>query len=199
MMRSAAAAVTSSASWDWAPEEPVDRRLRGTAPGGHRAQQRASHIAEPGGEQLAIGGDRRLAGPWRTTAPTAAVSVKLMSTMPSAPGQMGRAARNPAARTRVTRWGTSPINATPRVSRPSTPAAIMPAAMAMSGAGSLGTKRLRPTRSRIVPTAIREHEQGGLRERLSGGRRLCRNEPFTIRTPSSLGIWSSTMTTRCRP
>ena len=143
----------------------------------------SSRFGRTGGSPLAV-----------KALPAAIVSVKLIRAIPRAPGHRcstrARSGRTRPGRPRG-RW---PTAATPRSARPNRRMPRIPAAAAMSGAGAVGRTRSSPTSrmSMTAPTARVGSEVSGTA--WSRAPRLWKKPSLTKWTPSSLGIWSRTIT-----
>ena len=130
----------------------------------------------------------------RNARPIATVSMKLMSAIPTAPGQSSWASDGTGAVKGGNPAGTFPTVATPRAARPRTLDAAMPSATATSGAGSRGaTHSRRKIRARSPPPTRSVGRDASPTCRTIAT--TSRKKPvFTMWNPRSFGTWSTMMT-----
>src|SRR6185436_10376076 len=126
--------------------------------------------------------------------PTAIVSVKLMSAIPSAPGHMACANDRSGSLNDGNPDGTAPTTETPLLCRLHTPAATMAAPSTIRGAGHLGSAFLISASTAIEPrpiTAVIRIVFG----KDSINDQTSRKKPsLWILKPNSLGAWSAMIT-----
>jgi hypothetical protein len=126
--------------------------------------------------------------------PTAMVSVKLMSAMPSAPGHMAWASERSGKRNDGRPDGTAPTTDTPLLCSAHAAVAPMAAPSTINGAGSFGRNFLMNASAAMVPsptTAVIKIAWG-MASRMDHTSR--KNPSLWILTPSSLGTWSAMIT-----
>ena len=130
--------------------------------------------------------------------PAAMLSVKLISAMPSAPGQSSRASDRSGITSCGSPAGIGPTMATPAASRPSHAETAMATPTAMSGAGDFGRKCSSPTRMPIVTAAMASVGVDRWGSCATIATRLCSQPALSMCTPRNFGSWSTT-TTRPMP
>ena len=190
----AAAAVTSAGELGLRPGPPVDRRLRRAAARRHRADEAARGVAEPGGDELPVRREARLAGRGERAPHGDGLGEAHQRDAggggPHLPDQVEpRPAPAPAARAALRRWwrrrpraGRAPRRRRSR--RRSRPAAAPPTARSAPARVSARGRKARPPRWRA--------EASG---RCAAIATMSRKNPvFSMCTPRSLGAWSSTIT-----
>lgn len=193
MVSAAIAAVTSDAVWERPPACRTTAVCEVPPPAGMAPNSAPPRLAAPvaiSSRLASITGSSRPA----KARPAAIVSVKLISAMPSAPGRSCSTSARSGSVSEGRPCGITPTVETPRPSRPSSHAAAMPPPTATSGAGECGHRRSMPnSTSRVAPATatVRSEASGTCCTSASASRK---KPCFSMCTPSSLGSWSSTIT-----
>ena len=190
---SAPAAVTSCASWVFAPARRLTAVCDVPPPAGIAPNRPPPTLASPRASNSRLGTGRGSCG-CANARPAAIDSVKLISAMPTAAGHICRTISSCGQVNDGRPRGTSPTIATPAACSPSNAETTMAAATASSGAGALGRKRSRPKINARMPSdssTVTSDDCGRCCTIASTSRK---KPVLSMWMPSSFGTWSTTIT-----
>ncbi len=193
MVASAAPAVTSDANCERPPAARTTAVCEVPPPAGMAPSSEPARLAAPTAISSRFGSTAGSSG--RAKARAAAIdSVKLISAIPTAPGTRTCTSARSGSVSEGKPCGIKPTVDTPSAFRPSSQDAAMPPPTATKGAGECGHRRSMPisTSSVAAATASVASDESGMC--CATERRSAKNPCLWMWMPSSLGIWSSTMT-----